>query len=61
MENIVFDFVKRVVDRKNNVIGYQMSIDGVDYSVPIDSGNRHYIEIQKQIAAGTLTVLPADE
>jgi hypothetical protein len=61
MENIVFDFVKKVVDRKNNVIGYQMSIDGVDYSVPIDSGNRHYIEIQKQIAAGTLTVLPADE
>ena len=35
-------------------------IDGDTYSVPIALGNRHYDEIQRQVAAGTLTIADAD-
>ena len=35
-------------------------IDGVSYSVPLANGNRHYDEIMKQVAAGTLTIADAD-
>jgi hypothetical protein len=36
------------------------TIDGVDLHVPIATGNRHYDEIQRQVAAGTLTIQDAD-
>jgi hypothetical protein len=36
------------------------TIDGVEMSVPLDPANRHYAEIQKQVAAGTLTIAEAD-
>lgn len=29
-------------------------------TVPLDTGNRHYDEIQRQVAAGTLTIADAD-
>ena len=35
-------------------------IDGDTYSVPIATGNRHYDEIMRQVAAGTLTIQDAD-
>ena len=35
-------------------------IDGVTMSVPLSPGNRHYDEIQRQVAAGTLTIQDAD-
>mgnify|MGYP003126363468 FL=1 len=35
-------------------------IDGVTMSVPLDPANRHYAEIQRQVAAGDLTILDAD-
>ena len=35
-------------------------IDEINMWVPIDSDNRHYAEIQKQVAAGTLTIADAD-
>ena len=35
-------------------------IDGDTYSVPIAPGNRHYDEIMRQVAAGTLTIEDAD-
>ena len=31
-------------------------VDGVEVHVPNDPSNRHYAEIQKQVAAGTLTI-----
>ena len=40
--------------------GIQATIDGTEMSVPLDPANRHYAEILKQVAAGTLTVLDAD-
>ena len=36
------------------------TIDGVEMQVPIDPANRHYAEIQRQVAAGDLTIADAD-
>jgi hypothetical protein len=36
------------------------TIDGQEMSVPLDGNNRHYAEISKQVAAGTLTIQDAD-
>tara|TARA_B100000575_G_C22716297_1_gene431164 strand:+ start:351 stop:521 length:171 start_codon:yes stop_codon:yes gene_type:complete len=36
------------------------TIDGVVWSVPLDSENTHYAEIMRQVAAGDLTILDAD-
>ena len=35
-------------------------IDGETILVPAIAGNRHYDEIQRQVAAGTLTIQDAD-
>jgi len=35
-------------------------INGVNYSVPIAEGNRHYAEIMRQVEAGTLTIADAE-
>jgi len=35
-------------------------VDGVPLSVPLAPGNRHYDEIQRQVAAGELTIEDAD-
>ena len=36
------------------------TIDGVEVSVPLTAGNRHYDEIMRQVEAGDLTILDAD-
>ena len=36
------------------------TIDGVEMSVPMDTGNRHYAEILKQVADGDITIAEAD-
>ena len=36
------------------------TIDGEELIVPVASGNRHYNEIMRQVAAGDLTILDAD-
>jgi len=38
----------------------QATIDGVEMSVPLAPGNRHYDEIMRQVAAGTLTIADAE-
>ena len=40
--------------------GIQATIDGQEMSVPLDPANRHYAEILKQVAAGTLTIQDAE-
>ena len=47
-------------DMNGNRISIEAVIDGVPVSVPINSENRHYDEIQRQVAAGTLTIQDAD-
>jgi len=38
----------------------ETSIDGKITWVPLDPANSHYAEIQRQVAAGTLTIADAD-
>ncbi len=40
--------------------GIKATIDGQEMSVPLNSENRHYAEILKQVADGTLTIADAD-
>ena len=61
MEKINFELVKEIVDKKSNVISYEIVIDGKGYTVPKEDGNRHYDEIKKQVEAGTLSIQPPDE
>jgi len=37
-----------------------VTIDGVELIVPNDSDNRHYAEIMRQVAEGTLTIADAE-
>ena len=41
-------------------VSIQITVDGKEWSVPIEVGNRHYDEIMKQVAAGDLTIEDAD-
>tara|TARA_A100001015_G_scaffold196510_1_gene219169 strand:- start:246 stop:419 length:174 start_codon:yes stop_codon:yes gene_type:complete len=40
--------------------GINCTIDDVEVAVPLDPDNRHYAEILRQVAAGTLTIADAD-
>ena len=46
------------ISGNNSVI--KATIDGVEMSVPISVGNRHYDEIMRQVNAGELTIADAD-
>ena len=41
-------------------VSIQATIDGVEMSVPLAEGNRHYAEILRQVEAGTLTISEAE-
>jgi hypothetical protein len=43
-----------------NVDSILVSIDGVEWMVPIDSASYRYKEILRQVEAGTLTIADAD-
>ena len=62
--NMVINGDFSISQRSTSVTGATSSgyatIDGTEMSVPLDEANRHYAEISKQVAAGTLTVLDAD-
>jgi hypothetical protein len=47
-------------DLDGNQAGIIATIDGTEMSVPLDPANRHYDEIMRQVAAGTLTIEDAD-
>ena len=36
------------------------TVDGTTYTIPLDPANTHYAEIQRQVAAGELTIADAD-
>ena len=46
------------LDNKNKSI--DAIVDGAKWSVPINSDNRHYAEIMKQVQEGKLTIQDAD-
>ena len=60
MDNMNIEVAQYVADMNGNNAGIQATIDGTEMSVPLDSANRHYAEILRQVAAGTLTIQDAD-
>ena len=56
IENSQYFFIKGTKEKSC----INCTIDGVSMSVPLDPNNRHYIEILKQVKAGTLTIKDAD-
>ena len=47
-------------DLGNENANIKAMIDGKEMFVPLDTANRHYAEIMRQVAAGTLTIADAD-
>jgi hypothetical protein len=45
----------------NTQAGIVATIDGKEWSVPLDPANRHYSEILRQVEAGTLVIQEADQ
>ena len=58
--NMTITLAQYSLDREGNNSGIKATIDGQEMSVPLDPANRHYAEILKQVAAGTLTIQEAD-
>tara|TARA_R100001530_G_scaffold74760_1_gene52620 strand:- start:338 stop:502 length:165 start_codon:yes stop_codon:yes gene_type:complete len=54
---MVIETVKKMEDSSNNLTGYL--VNNV-MTVPLDEGNRHYVEILKQVDEGTITIAEAD-
>ena len=58
--NITFaQYQNNEINGETNV-NIRTTIDGVEMYVPLDPANRHYAEILRQVAAGTLTIADAD-
>ena len=51
-------YIRNFDDTEN--VNIKAIIDGVEMTVPIAAGNRHYDEIMRQVEAGTLTIQDAD-
>jgi hypothetical protein len=61
MNEFVFTNVKYVSGQSGPQEAISFTVDGENKSVTNGSvGNRHYDEIQRQVAAGTLTIADAD-
>jgi len=60
MQNLTIENAQYTVGSNGDNSNIQATIDGVEMSVPLDSANRHYAEIMRQVAAGTLTIAEAD-
>jgi len=60
MDKMNITIAQYMVDIDSNNIGVLATIDGQEVSVPLDSSNRHYAEIMRQVEAGTLTIQDAE-
>jgi hypothetical protein len=60
MDTVInFSSVKYVAVGGSNT-SIEVVVEGTTMSVPLDPANRHYAEILRQVAAGTLTIEDAD-
>jgi len=60
MDEMNITSAQYALDLDGNNASIAATIDGIEYSVPLAPGNRHYDEIMRQVAAGTLTIEDAD-
>jgi len=47
-------------ERLGDNYAIEATVDGQSVGIPIDENNRHYAEILKQVADGTITIAEAD-
>jgi hypothetical protein len=60
MDNFInFSSAKYIALDGNNT-SIEVVVEGTAMSVPLDTANRHYAEILRQVEAGTLTIADAD-
>jgi|TARA_R100000149_G_scaffold65030_1_gene38303 hypothetical protein len=57
---MLIENAKYGTDPSGNNVCVICDIDGEHSAVPMEVGNRHYDEIMRQVAAGTLTIKDAD-
>ena len=60
MDNMNITAAQYSVGMDGTNVCINATIDGQEMSVPLDPANRHYAEILKQVAAGTLTIQEAN-
>jgi len=60
MDEMTITNAQYVQGQSGENISISATIDGELMSVPLAPGNRHYDEIMRQVAAGTLTIADAD-
>jgi hypothetical protein len=60
MDNMNITAAQYMADLDDTNTSIQATIDGQEMTVPLDPANRHYAEILKQVATGTLTIQDAD-
>ena len=56
-DTITFTSAQYTTAQQDNI---EVVVSGETMIVPVATGNRHYDEIQRQVAAGTLTIQDAD-
>jgi hypothetical protein len=60
MNEMNITLAQYVANPESENCAIKAAIDGEDMFVPLAPGNRHYDEIMRQVAAGTLTIEDAD-
>ncbi len=60
MDEMNITFAQYILDMSGKNASITATIDDTKLSVPLAPGNRHYDEIMRQVAAGTLTIKDAD-
>jgi len=60
MEELNITSAKYVRGLSGELVSVMIVVDGETMGVPMDPANRHYAEIQRQVAAGDLTIADAD-
>lgn len=59
MNDMTITSAQYQTDDDGNNVGIWATIEGENTCVPMESGNRHYDEIMRQVNAGTLTIQDA--
>lgn len=59
MDNMTITSAQYIAPEGTNT-SIRATIDGQELFVPLDTSNRHYAEIMRQVEAGTLTIQDAD-
>ena len=60
MDEMTITDAQYVQGQSGDNTSIKATIDGELMSVPLATGNRHYDEIMRQVAAGDLTIADAD-